>query len=198
MIDETRVLAEDHGIVLGNDSEDLSGDWKSLGCLSELEMEVGDAQQESRSVRGSSQHLRVAVAGAVYLSRFQKGFSEVGPAMGVVRISLERAPETFNSRVGALFRRRPQVLAGGPHNQGVVAKKEPAENALSLHIIRESGFKEDACGAIDDQDPAENKCQPAQILGLRSPFLPLRRFPRSLADASVISLRCSKAVRAMG
>ena len=71
--------------------------------LSDLEMEVGHAQQKDSSMRGEDQHLTEAVASVFLLPSFEKRLSKVNPSIGILRVSLENRSECGDCLLDVLF-----------------------------------------------------------------------------------------------
>ena len=98
-------------------------------------MEVRCAQQKGSRLRGERQHLTVAVAGVLLLSGVEKRFSEVGPAVGIVRFLLQGATEQANGALNVLLPHSHQLLPRPPYQWRVIAEEEPAQDTVNALIV---------------------------------------------------------------
>ena len=66
---------------------------KGFLILSDLEIEIGHAQEKGSRMRGEDQHLTEAVASVFLLLGYEKRISKVSPSIGILRVSLEDLSE---------------------------------------------------------------------------------------------------------
>jgi hypothetical protein len=71
--------------------------------LSDLEMEIGYAQEKRSRMRGEHQHSTEAVASVFLLPGFEERISKVSPAIGILRVALEGYSEYGNGVLDVLF-----------------------------------------------------------------------------------------------
>ena len=71
--------------------------------LSDLEMEVGHAQEKDSGTRGEDQHLTEAVASVFLLPGFEKRIPKVNPSIGILRGTLEDRSECGVGLFDVLF-----------------------------------------------------------------------------------------------
>jgi hypothetical protein len=93
VIYQARVLAEDDRIVIRSERQDTRRGGEGLVVLADLEIEVRRAQEKGRRPRGEGQHLAEALARLSLLSGIEKRLPEVGPSIGILRVSLENLAE---------------------------------------------------------------------------------------------------------
>ena len=71
--------------------------------LSDLEMEIGYAQEKHSGTWGEDQHLTETIASIFLLPGFEKRIPEVNPSIGILRVSLEDRSEYGHGLLDALF-----------------------------------------------------------------------------------------------
>ena len=117
--------------------------------LSDLEMEVGHAQEKGRGMRSEDQHLTEAVASVFLLPGFEKRISKVSPSIGILRVSLEDKSKCVNGPSYVLFFSFCQLIPPAMHQRRVAAEKELAEDMVHFFIVGPQVLKESSGQTID-------------------------------------------------
>ena len=125
--------------------------------LSDLEMEVGHAQEKGSRMRGEDQNLTEAVASVFLLPGFEKRISKVSPPIGILRVSLEDHSEYGDGLLDVLFFSSCYLIPRAPYQRRVVAEKELAKHAVNMFIVLQKSLGERASQTIGGQDCPEGE-----------------------------------------
>ena len=110
--------------------------------LSDLEMEVGHAEEKESGMRGEGQHLTEAVASVFLLPGFEKRISKVSPSIGILRVSLKNKSECGDGLLDVLFFSFCHLIPRSPYQRRVVAEQELAKNTVNLFIVLPKGLRD--------------------------------------------------------